>query len=142
MYTTIPKATPADALTQRAFRRARFIVTAYGVLSAAVLLTVVIRALTGHTVTSFMWGRSGGVLASAVVTHWLTTLAARGKRWAYVRVRVISLAVPITIVALDMIPGALPAWFVALQVACALTIAATAFVVNGAGVRAAFPKVG
>ncbi|MGW2813288.1 hypothetical protein [Streptomyces sp. NPDC001415] len=140
---TTSRTTPGAAhLTnsQRAFGKAKLIVAAYGALSAAVMLTVVVRALTGHTVSSFMWGRSGGVLASAAVTHWLTVLAAHGKRWAYVRVRVISVVVPIAIVAVDMIPGALPGWFVAMQVGCALALGATAFVVNGAGLRAAFAK--
>ncbi|MFI6469669.1 hypothetical protein ACIBL5_05295 [Streptomyces sp. NPDC050516] len=138
---TTARTTPATThqRTQLAFHKAKLIVAAYGALSSVVLLTVVIRALTGHTVSSFMWGRSGGVLASAAVTYWLTGVAAQGKRWAYVRVRVVSVVVPIAIVAVDVI-GGLPGWFVAMQVVCALTIGATAFVVNGSEVRAAFPK--
>ncbi|MEU8782433.1 hypothetical protein [Streptomyces sp. NPDC048637] len=124
--------------TQRAFGKVKFLVAAYGALSAAVLGTVVILAATAHPVTSFMWGRSAGVLASAAVTYWLTVRAARGARWAYLRMRLISVTVPIAIIAIDMIPGALPPWFVAMQVACALTIGATAFLVNGSGLRAAF----
>ncbi|MFE0381439.1 hypothetical protein ACFW1M_39090 [Streptomyces inhibens] len=126
--------------TQRAFGKVKFLVAAYGALSAAVLITVVVLAITGHEVTSFMWGRSAGVLASAAVTYWLTVRASRGARWAYLRVRLISVIVPIAIVAIDMIPGALPPWFVMMQVACALTIGATAFPLNGSGLRAAFPK--
>ncbi|MGW1864972.1 hypothetical protein ACWCPS_05375 [Streptomyces mauvecolor] len=138
-HTTSAAAHIAHPRHQRTFRKAKLIVAAYGALSSVVLLTVVIRALTGHTVSSFMWGRSGGVLASAAVTYWLTVIAAQGKRWAYVRVRVVSVVVPIAIVAVDII-GGLPGWFVAMQVVCALTIGATAFVVNGSDVRAAFPK--
>ncbi|MEV4245813.1 hypothetical protein AB0J63_20660 [Streptosporangium canum] len=41
---------------------------------------------------------------------------------------------------MDMIPGILPAWFVVIQVAGALVIAAAAFIVNGSRLRAAFPK--
>ncbi|MFF1695620.1 hypothetical protein ACFVXC_18635 [Streptomyces sp. NPDC058257] len=121
----------------RDFGRVKVLVAAYGALGAAVLITVAALALTGQTVTSFMWGRSAGVVASAAVTYWLTVLAARGARWAYLRVRVISIVMPIAIIAIDMIPGALPPWFVALQIACALTIGATAFIVNGRGLRAA-----
>ncbi|WP_197085009.1 hypothetical protein [Saccharothrix sp. ST-888] len=47
---------------------------------------------------------------------------------------------PIAIVAIDMIPGVLPPWFVAMQATCALAIAAAAFIINGSGLRAAFPK--
>ncbi|MFI6798284.1 hypothetical protein [Streptosporangium canum] len=74
------------------------------------------------------------------MTYWLTVLAARGKRWAYLRVRIISIIVPVALIAMDMIPGILPAWFVVIQVAGALVIAAAAFIVNGSRLRAAFPR--
>jgi hypothetical protein len=125
--------------TQRAFGKAKIFIAAYGALSAAVLITVAILAITGHTVTSFMWGRSAGVLASAAVTYWLTVLAARGARGAYLRVRVISIVMPLAIVGVDLIPGATTAWFAMLQATCALAIAAAAFIVNGSRLRAAFP---
>lgn len=89
-------------------------VAAYGALSVAVLIVVVIISVMGREVTSFMWGRTGGMFASAVVTYWLTVLASRGARGAYVRVRIISVIVPIAIIAIDGIPGALPPWFVAM----------------------------
>jgi hypothetical protein len=40
----------------------------------------------------------------------------------------------------DRIPGALPPWFVMLQIAGALALAPTAFIVNRPKLRAAFPK--
>ncbi|MFF4623798.1 hypothetical protein [Nonomuraea jabiensis] len=122
------------------FGKVKILVAAYGALSAAVLATVAALAITDQTVTSFMWGRSAGVLASAAVTYWLTVLAARGARWAYLRVRVISIVMPVAIVAVDMIPGICPLWFAMMQAVCALAVAAAAFVVNGSGLRAAFPK--
>lgn len=124
----------------RAFGAVRKFVAAYGALSVAVLAVVVILSVNGGEVTSFMWGRTGGMFASAVVTYWLTVLAARGTRWAYTRVRIISVIVPIAIVAVDSIPGALPPWFVAMQIAGALTLVPTAFIVNRSELRAAFPK--
>ncbi|MGW7555585.1 hypothetical protein [Streptomyces rimosus] len=142
--TTIPTTAEATAVgqapAQRAFRTAKNFIGAYGALSTAVLLTVVVLAATGHEVTSFMWGRSAGVLASAAVAYWLTVLAARGARWAYLRVRFISVVMPVVIVAIDLIPGALPVWFIAMQAVCALAIGATAFIANGSVLRVAFPK--
>ncbi|MEU4232491.1 hypothetical protein AB0F17_50035 [Nonomuraea sp. NPDC026600] len=126
--------------TQRAFGKVKKFVAAYGALSVAVLIVVVILSVTGREVTSFMWGRTGGMFASAVVTYWLTVLASRGARWAYVRVRIISVIVPIAIIAIDGIPGALPPWFVAMQIAGALTLVPAAFIVNRSELRAAFPK--
>jgi hypothetical protein len=126
--------------TQRAFGKVKILVAAYGALSLAVLIVVVILSVKGSEVTSFMWGRTGGMFASAVVTYWLTVLASRGARWAYVRVRIISVIVPIAIIAIDSIPGALPPWFVVMQIAGALTLFPAAFIVNRSELRAAFPK--
>ncbi|MEU0569769.1 hypothetical protein ABZ297_30930 [Nonomuraea sp. NPDC005983] len=138
---TTAEAAPLDhPRTRRAFGKVKILVAAYGALSAAVLITVAILAINDQTVTSFMWGRSAGVLASAAVTYWLTVLASRGARWAYLRVRIISIIMPPAIIAIDLIPGILPAWFVMMQAACALAIAAAAFIVNGSRLRAAFPR--
>lgn len=126
--------------TRQAFGTVRTLVAVYGTLSLAVLATVAVLAMNGHAVTSFMWGRSAGVLASAAVTYWLTARAARGARWAYLRLRIISLVMPVTIIAIDVLPGTLPTWFILLQATCALAIGAAAFPLNGAGLRAAFPK--
>ncbi|KPC62258.1 hypothetical protein [Streptomyces chattanoogensis] len=126
--------------TQRAFGAVKKCVAGYGALGVAVLLVDVILSVKGHKVSSFMWGRTGGVLASAVVAYWLTGLAARGSRSAYLRVRIMSVVAPLAIVAIDSIPGALPPWFVAMQIAGALVLAPAAFLTNGSGLRAAFPK--
>ncbi|MFF8309511.1 hypothetical protein [Streptomyces lydicus] len=126
--------------TRRAFRTVKILAAAYGALSAAVLLTVAVLASTGHTVTSFLWGRSGGILAGAAVVYWMTVLASRGTRWAYLRVRILSVVMPLAIVTVDMIPGVCPLWFALAQATCALPLAAVAFLSNGPGLRAAFPK--
>ncbi|MEV1171784.1 hypothetical protein [Nonomuraea sp. NPDC049784] len=139
-HTTAEAAHLNHPRTQAAFGKAKILVAAYGALSTAVLITVAILAVNEQTVTSFMWGRSAGVLASAAVSYWLTVLASRGARWAYLRVRIISIIMPPAIIAIDMIPGVLPAWFVMIQATCALAIGAAAFIINGSRLRAAFPK--
>ncbi|QWF80715.1 hypothetical protein [Amycolatopsis sp. CA-230715] len=121
--------------TTNVFDTVKKSVAAYGAFSVAVLATVVVLSVTGHEVSSFMWGRSAGMFASAVVTYWFAVLAARGKRWAYVRVRIISVLAPIALVAVDSIPGALPLWFVVLQIAGAVALLPAAFLVNGRAVR-------
>ncbi|MGX7760163.1 hypothetical protein ACWQ06_16100 [Streptomyces angustmyceticus] len=138
--TTGEPARLGDPQTQRTFGRAKFLVAAYGALSAAVLAAVAVRALTGHPVTSFLWGRSAGVLASAAVTYWLTVLAARGARCAFLRVRLVSVVMPVAIVGVDLIPGVCPAWFALAQATCALAVGAAACVVNGPLLRAVFPR--
>lgn len=122
---------------RRAFGKVKILVAVYGLVSVLVLVTVVVLASVGRPVTSFMWGRSGGVLAGAVVAYWLTVMAARGARWAYLRMRIISVVMPIAIIAIDTVPGVLPMWFVLMQAACALAIGAAAFIINGPTLRSA-----
>lgn len=126
--------------TQQALSKVKKFVAVYGTLSLAVLVVVVALSVEGREVTSFMWGRTGGMFASAAVTYGLTVLASRGARWAYTRVRIISVLVPIAIIAIDSIPGALPLWFAGLQIAGALALVPAAFIVNRSGLRAAFPR--
>ncbi|MFE7118558.1 hypothetical protein ACFU99_24390 [Streptomyces sp. NPDC057654] len=128
----------SDPQIQQTFGTARKFVAGYGALGVVVLVVDAVLAAAGKEPTAFMWGRTGGVLASAAVAYWLTGLAARGSRSAFLRVRIISVAVPVAIVAIDLIPGALPAWFIALQIAGAAVLAPTAFLLNGPAPRAAF----
>lgn len=123
-----------------AFQRAKGFVVLYGLLGAIVLATVVVRAATGHVVPGFLWGRSCAVFATSVVAFWFLTLAARGARWAYLRIRVISVVMPIAIVGVDLIPGLCPGWFAVMQAVCALAIVPVAFIVNSSRVRAAFAR--
>ncbi|MEU8682585.1 hypothetical protein [Streptomyces sp. NPDC048611] len=138
--TTVGSAPLHHPPVQRALGTTRSLLGAYGALSAVVFTAVAVLALSGRAVTPFMWGRAAGVLGSAVVTYWLAVRASRGARWAYVRVRVISVVVPFVIIGIDTVPGVLPAWFVMMQAACALALGASAFLVNGSRLRAAFPK--
>ncbi|MFK4268019.1 hypothetical protein [Streptomyces milbemycinicus] len=144
MATTDRTTATTDHVTRpdvrRAFDTVKKLVMVYGAFSVAVLVVVVVLSVMGREVTSFMWGRTGGMFASAVVTYWLTVVASRGARWAYIRVRIIAVVVPIAVIAIDSVPGALPLWFVVLQIAGALALAPTAFIVNRRELRAAFPK--
>lgn len=120
------------------FTQAKRFVVLYGVLAAIVLAVVVARAATDHVVPGFLWGRSSAVLATAVLAYWLLTMAARGARWAYSRIRVIAVVMPIAIVGVDLIPGLCPGWFAAMQAVCALAIVPVAVLVNRPAVREAF----
>jgi hypothetical protein len=123
-----------------AFNRAKGFVILYGLLGAVVVATVVDRAASHHVVPGFLWGRSCAVFVTSIVAYWLLTRAARGARWAYVRIRIISIVMPLAIVGVDLIPGLCPGWFAAMQAVCALAILPVAFVVNGPTVRAGFAR--
>ncbi|WP_156096581.1 hypothetical protein [Amycolatopsis jejuensis] len=121
--------------------KVKMLALVYGGFSAVVLGAVVAESIAGYEVSGFMWGRAGGMFASAVVAYWLTGLAARGSRGAFIRLRIISVVVPIAVVAIDCsVPGALPLWFVVLQVAGAVALVPAAFIVNR--MRAAFAPAG
>lgn len=121
------------------FGTVKKLVGLYGGFSVAVLVGVVGLAATGHEVTSLMWGRGVGMFASALVAYFFTDRAARGARWAYLRVRVIAILVPIALVVIDIV-GGLPMWFIVMQVMGALALLPVAFILGRADVRAAFPK--
>lgn len=120
-------------------QQAKKYIAAYGVLSAAVLIVVVVLAATGHHVSSFLWGRTGGVLGSAVVAYWLAGKAQQGARWAHVRLRIITLVVPVAIVAIDTLVPGLPAWFVIVQLVGAVTLLPAALAVHRSAVPAKRP---
>ncbi|MEV0160625.1 hypothetical protein [Nonomuraea fuscirosea] len=129
-----------DSRTREAFEPARKCVVIYGVMSAVTLATVAALSAGGAEVTAFMWVRAVILLALAPVLHRLIVRAARGDRRGFERVRAVSVIMPIAIVGVDLIPGLCPVWYAVMQGLSALALVAVAFVVRGAGVRAAFPS--
>lgn len=125
---------------QRVFRTTKIIQAGYLGVGLALLLTDVALAVSGHpdAVNSFMWGRSGGVVGSGVVFLWLTDAAARGRLSAYRRLQITSIAVPVIIAGLMLIPGVAPLWFKIAQIGSAVCVAATAFLINAPHVRRTF----
>ncbi|TDD52634.1 hypothetical protein E1263_28910 [Kribbella antibiotica] len=120
------------------FTQAKRYLILYGVLAAVAVVVVVARAATHHVVPGFLWGRSSAVLATAVIAYWLLTMAERGAYWAYTRIRILTIVMPIAIVGVDLIPGLCPGWFAAMQAVCALAIVPVAVLVNRPAVREAF----
>ncbi|MGW7534089.1 hypothetical protein [Amycolatopsis sp. NPDC054798] len=125
-------------VVQRPFGLVKGLVVAYGTMGVAVFGTIVALAVADGTATSFMWTRSALVPVSAVIVYWLVSLAAKGSNRAYQRARLISIVAPIALVGVDLIPGACPFWFLLLQTACAVVLAAAA--VPLVRLRATFPK--
>jgi hypothetical protein len=140
--TTTPRP-PADTRhpqVQQAFRTTKIILLGYLLIGLVLLMIDTAMAARGHGdgVSSFMWGRSGGVIASGAVFLRFADAAARGQRWAYRRIRIVAVAVPIIITALLFTSGAAPMWFKIAQLVCAAGVGVIAVVVNGARVRRAF----
>ncbi|MEU6896301.1 hypothetical protein ABZ934_32100 [Streptomyces sp. NPDC046557] len=123
-----------------AFGTNRGSVKIYGALTAAALLAVVAVASTGDMVNPFMWVRAILLPLIALLLHRLTVSASQGSRRSFERLRGISVAFPIALVGVDLIPGVCPWWYAAMQTLCVLPVIRIAVTVRGTTLRAAFPK--
>ncbi|WP_316522086.1 hypothetical protein [Kitasatospora brasiliensis] len=101
-------------------------VVLFGAVSAVVLGTVAVMAVTGHEATPFMGIRGAVLLAVAPFLHRLATRAADGSHQAFDRLRTLSTVMPIAIIGVDLVPGLCPAWYAVLQGLSALALVAIA----------------
>jgi hypothetical protein len=88
-------------------------------------------------VNAAVWVRGWIVLASAAVLYLLAELAARGRRSMLIRLRIASIAVPLAIVVIIVLPDPFPVWMKVQQGLCALAVAGVAVLVNRRSVREA-----
>ncbi|MCX4852231.1 hypothetical protein [Streptomyces canus] len=138
--------TPAGAAyfdgsrTQEAFTLLKKYVGLFGMVSAIVLATVAVVALSGHSTTSFMWIRGAILLALAPVLYRSAVRASKGARRDYERLSTLSVILPIAVLGIDLIPGLCPTWYAAMQGVSALALIGAAVITRGSVLRAAFPK--
>jgi hypothetical protein len=138
--TTAPTEQLDDPRTREAFDTVKKCVKLYGVICAITLGTVAVVALSGPTVTTFMWVRSVILLAIAPVLHRMTVRASQGVRRSFERMRALTVIMPIAIIAVDLIPGVCPAWYAGMQAVSALALMGAAFITHGSTLRTAYPK--
>ncbi len=138
--TAAASADRGTSLTREAFDTIKKCIVLFGAVSAIVLGTVAVLASMHHQVTSFMWVRSGILLAITPLIHRHVTKASEGSYQAFDRVRTLATIMPIAVIAVDLIPGLCPAWYAVLQGLSALALIAVAFITRGAALRAAFPR--
>ncbi|MFC7646188.1 hypothetical protein ACFQX6_40565 [Streptosporangium lutulentum] len=137
--TTTELALLNDPRTQEAFDTAKSGIKIYAALSAVALLAIIVVSSSGHTINTFMWVRAILLPVIAVLFYRMTVSASRGSRRAFERVSVLTVTVPIAIIAVDLIPGVCPPWYAVTQAVCMLPIIRVAFVTRGSVLRAAFP---
>jgi predicted membrane channel-forming protein YqfA (hemolysin III family) len=137
--TTARTAQLDDPRTREAFDTVKKYVKLYGAICAITLGTVAVVAISGPTVTTFMWVRSVILLAIAPVLYRMTVHASQGARRRFERVRTLTVIVPIAIIAVDLIPGVCPAWYAVMQAISALALIGAAFVARGATLRTVYP---
>lgn len=126
--------------TQGAFDAAKNSIKVYGALSVVALLAVVVVAVSGHMVNTFMWVRAVLLPLVAVLIYRMTVSASLGSRRAFERVRALAVIMTIAIIVVDLIPGVCPPWYAVMQIVCMLPIIRLAFITRGPALRAAFPK--
>lgn len=129
-----------DTRTHEAFDLAKKCVTLSGMVCAVTLATVVVMSIADHPGTPFMWARAVILLAIAPMLRRMIVRASQGSRRSFERMRVITVTMPIAIIGVDLIPGICPMWYAVLQAVSVLPLVAVAFILNGSGPRAAFPK--
>lgn len=127
--------------TQHAFTTVKLSITVYGALTALGLVAVIVAAISGHPVNTFMWVRAVLLPAVAVLLYRMTISASRGSRRAFERVRALATLMPIAIVGIDLIPGVCPPWYAVMQAVCMLPIVSVAFITRRSALGAAFAKV-
>lgn len=138
--TTAPTAQLDAPRTREAFDTVKKCVKLYSMVCAITLGTVAVVALSGTTVTTFMWVRSVILLAIAPVILRMTVRASEGERRSFERMRALTVIMPIAIIAVDLIPGVCPVWYAAMQAGSALALIGAAFITRGPTLRTAYPK--
>jgi hypothetical protein len=111
-----------------------------GYLGIGVAAVVAVILLRNHPaeVNGAAWVRSIIVVATALILLSAATLAGRGSRGAFWRLRIISIVTTVAIVVIVVLPGTFPVWLKAEQSVCGVLMLAVALLANGRAARARF----
>jgi hypothetical protein len=91
-------------------------------------------------VNSAVWIRDTAVVITSGLMYLIAERAARGKRSAFVRLRIASIVVPLAIALLIVLPDPFPVWMKVQQGVCALAVAGVAVLVNRPAVARRFAR--
>jgi hypothetical protein len=136
--TLIPRHTPVSELRTR-FRPMLVLIAAFVLISAAMEGVLVVQSVTGTFVDSSVWIRCSLVLASSIVLMLLTVGASRGRRGAWIRLRIITVVVVIAVIVIVSIPGFLPGWVRVEQGVCGALVLPVAILLNLPRTAALYP---
>jgi len=126
--------------TLRAFRNVKLLIIAYFAIATIALIATYLMRNDSAEVNANVWGRCVSVVLSSAVLYVFAVLASRGVRWAYRRLRVVSIFVPIAIVYIIVAPGLYPLWMKLEQGVCGIIVIALALVINGRHLRSLFSR--
>jgi hypothetical protein len=137
METTMERLRPADVEFASLCRLVNRLLV--GFLAMSVLLAAVTFVLRDH-VPSTVWGRVIGLLVASPLYLLFANRMAAGRRWAYVRLRVLSVLGTVGIAVLVALPGLYPVWMRAEQAAQGVVLLALAVVVSRPALKSRFAK--
>lgn len=120
------------------FARIRLLVILYLVATAATLVFVALERDDRTLVDSDVWTHAIIVFGFALLLVGVARRAARGAPRAHLRLRIISVVIPLVSVVLVVVPGLFPTWMKIEQAVYAVLLLAVAVLANCAGVRSAY----
>jgi cytochrome bd-type quinol oxidase subunit 2 len=122
---------------RRAFRIVKRWILVYWGVAVAALLAAIVMHDDAAEVNVNVWSRCAVVVVSAGLLYLFAVLASRGRRRAYRRLRIISIVVPIGIIAIVISPG-YPIWMRIEQIVCGLVVIRLAVAINSKHLRRLF----
>jgi hypothetical protein len=124
--------------TAAAFRKIKLLIGGYVGISLLGVVAIVLMRQDPAEVNSTVWTQGIVVAASALLAYKVAGRAARGSRWAYRRLRILSVAVVAAIAVKVALPGAFPLWMKAELGIAGLLMIGVAVLANGSQLRALF----
>jgi hypothetical protein len=124
--------------TAATFRKIKLLLGGYLGISALAVAAIVLMRNHPAEVNSSVWTQGIVVLASAMAAFGIAVRAARGSRWAYRRLRILSVVVVVAIVVKIALPGLFPLWVKAELGVAGLLMLGVAVLANGRQLRSLF----
>ncbi|GII56283.1 hypothetical protein Pth03_46720 [Planotetraspora thailandica] len=124
--------------SRTAFRTMKLAVSGYVALSVLTLVAVYLLRHNPGLVNDTAWVRGGIVALTSLLMLSFVAGTTRGRRRAYLRLRIASGVMVVSIAALVVLPGLLPAWMRIEQSVCGLLLAGVVVIANGKHLRSLF----
>jgi hypothetical protein len=117
------------------FRVIKGLLLGYLGIGIAALVAVILLRNHPAEVNGPAWVRSIIVVATALIPLSAATLASRGSRGAFLRLRIISIVTTVAIVMIVALPGTFPVWLKIEQSVCGVLMLGVAVLANGRTAR-------
>jgi hypothetical protein len=122
----------------RAFRLVKLLVSGYVAVSVLTLVAVYLLRDDAGLVTDTVWVRGGIVALASLLMLAFAAGTVRGRRRAYLRLRIASALMVVSVAVLVALPGFLPTWMRIEQTVCGLLLVCVVTIVNGRHLRSLF----